>query len=114
MLRRAVYKTREITREAKRELFSLNRFRRLAAMWGTPAPYVYDWSKWNGTLLKNILPRSRRIGARLQDDPHEVAARLPGDARMMLVHLDISDNSPFIADAVEFVRDLDERGIRVL
>jgi hypothetical protein len=114
MIHRLVHKTREISRETKRELFSLNRFRRLAAMWGTPAPCVYDWSKWNGTLIKNIVPRATRIRAKFEENPRELAARLASDERMLLVHLDISDNTPFIADPVEFVGTLAERGVRVL
>jgi hypothetical protein len=114
MIHRLIHKTREFSREATRELFSLNRFRRLAAMWGSPMPLVYDWSRWGGTLITNVVPRAKRIRANLGENPQELAARLPGDARMMLVHLDISNNSPFITDPVEFVRVLAERGIRVL
>ena len=83
-------------------------------MWASPAPFVYDWSRWGGTLITNVVPRAKRIRANLEESPQELAARLPGDARMMLVHLDISDNTPFITDPAEFVRVLAERGVRVL
>jgi hypothetical protein len=114
MIGRLVYKTREIKHEVARELFCLNRFRRIAAMWGSPAPYVYDWSSWSGTLIRNIVPRAKRIAASFEESPQELAARLPSGALTMLVHLDISDNGPFITDATEFLRILAQRNVTVL
>jgi hypothetical protein len=108
MMDRLVRKARKAARELP------NRFRRLAAMPGSPAPCVYDWSNWNGTLIMNIVPRAKRIRANFEENPQELAARLPRRARTMLLHLDISDNAPFIANPAEFVRIFAERNISVL
>jgi hypothetical protein len=83
-------------------------------MWGSPAPCVYDWSTWNDTLIQNIAPRSKRIRANFEESPLELAARLPRRTRMMLIHLDISDNAPFIADPAEFEHFFEQREISVL
>ena len=75
---------------------------------------VYDWSGWNGTLIANISPAARRIRARFGESPARLAARLPRGARLLIVHLDISDNAPFIAGQAEFGRTLTQRGVIVL
>jgi hypothetical protein len=84
-------------------------------MWGSPTPWIYDWSScWNDTLIRNIAPRARRIHAVMEENPQALAARLPRRARTVLVHLDITDNTPFIADPAEFIRVLAQHDVSVL
>jgi hypothetical protein len=75
---------------------------------------VYDWSGYKGSLLESLVPGARRIRAILGQKPERLARRLPRSTRLLIVHLDISDNAPFISSAQEFGRVLSERGIEVL
>jgi hypothetical protein len=83
-------------------------------MWKFPAICVYDWSLWHPMLIRNIVPTARYIAAEFDDRPQRVAALLPSRTRTLLVHLDISHNGPFIADAEEFIRVLTQHDIQVL
>jgi hypothetical protein len=75
---------------------------------------VYDWSGYEGSLLENVVPGARRIRAMIGQSPQRVARRLPRSMRLLIVHLDISDDAPFISNAQEFDRVMSERGIKVL
>jgi hypothetical protein len=91
------------------------RFRYIvSALWNSPSLCVFDWSTWRGTLIRNIAPRARRIPAKFNEAPRQLAARLPRGVKILLVHLDITDNAPFISDAAEFASVLSDRGIRAL
>jgi hypothetical protein len=83
-------------------------------MWGFSDICAYDWSGWKGSLLQTISPRARRILAKVGETPERLAKRLPRRTRLLVVHLDISDNEPFIADAAEFARSVAQRGVAVL
>jgi hypothetical protein len=83
-------------------------------MWGFSDTCAYDWSGWKGSLLQTISPQARRILAKLGETPQRLAKRLPRRTKLLIVHLDISDNEPFIANAAEFARSLSERGVAVL
>ncbi|HEX4053603.1 MAG TPA: hypothetical protein VHX86_05000 [Tepidisphaeraceae bacterium] len=84
------------------------------ALWRSAAFCVYDWSLWRDMLVTSILPRARRIAADFEQSPRQLLAKLPRRAKTLLIHLDISDNAPFIADAAEFISILTQREIRVL
>ena len=83
-------------------------------MWGFSDICVYDWSGWKGTLIETISPRARRIRARFAESPERLANRLPRRARLLILHLDITDNAPFIADAAQLGRLVSQRGVAVL
>ena len=83
-------------------------------MWKSPDLCVYDWSEWRGSLIASVWSKARRIRANFQEPPHEVAARLPRKAKLLLVHLDISVMSPFISDASALIGVLSQRNVRVL
>jgi hypothetical protein len=82
--------------------------------WHSSDICVYDWSGYKGSLLDSVAPRARRIRATFGQSPERVARRLPRSTRLMIVHLDISDNAPFISNAQDFGRVLAERGVEVL
>jgi hypothetical protein len=82
-------------------------------VWGFSDTFVYDWSGWKGSLITTISPRARRIRAKVSASPQRCANRLPRRAKLLIVHLDISDNAPFIEDAGEFGRSVSERGVTV-
>jgi hypothetical protein len=82
--------------------------------WHSPDICVYDWSGYKGSLLESVAPSARRIRAIFGQKPDRLAKRLPRGARLLIVHLDISDNAPFISSAQEFGRVLSERGVEVL
>jgi hypothetical protein len=75
---------------------------------------VYDWSLWKPMLIKNIAPDARGIRAKFQERPERLLRRLPRGTDCVVVHLDISDNGPFIANPREWARVLTGRGIKVL
>jgi hypothetical protein len=56
---------------------------------------VYDWSAWKGMLITNICADTRRIRARFDERPESLLRRLPKRADRLLIHLDISEDSPF-------------------
>jgi hypothetical protein len=75
---------------------------------------VYDWSLWKPMLITNVCADARRIGAKFDERPERLLRRLPRRADRVLVHLDISDDSPFIASAAGFSSALVAHGIEVL
>ncbi len=83
-------------------------------MWGFSDICVYDWSAWQGTLITGVAPKARRIRAKFGESAKRLARRLPRRTRLLIVHLDISDNAPFIVDALEFGRALLQGGITAL
>lgn len=82
--------------------------------WLTARTCVYDWSCWKGTLIANVVADARRIRARIAESPQALANRLPRRVDRFIVHLDISENTPFVADPAELVRVLTARGVEVL
>ena len=75
---------------------------------------VYDWSAWDGTLITNICADARRIRAKFEERPEHLLRRLPRRADRVLVHLDISEHSPFPAASTEIASALSARGIEIL
>jgi hypothetical protein len=68
-------------------------------MWPSPALCAYDWSDWGEYLINFMWPGVKRIVAKEGENPAAVAERLPARTKLLLVHLDISSDRPFISDA---------------
>jgi hypothetical protein len=75
---------------------------------------IYDWSKWHGFLIQFLFPSAARIAAQWGESPEHIARRLPADCSTLLLHLDISVASVFLADVAALVRLLGARGIGVI
>lgn len=74
---------------------------------------MYDWSNWERFLIVSTWPKARRICANFHETPQEVTARLPRKTKLLLVHLNLSVMSLFIADPAEFVEVLRQRNVAV-
>jgi hypothetical protein len=83
-------------------------------LWTSPEICAYDWSNWKGFLIRAIWPNVRRIRADFNESAQEVAQRLPRSTRILLLHLNISVLSPFIADTPSFADVLLKRNVTVL
>jgi hypothetical protein len=83
-------------------------------MWSFPTLSVYDWSEWHEFVMPAVWPRAKKIAAKFGESAQEIAARVPESSRALLLHLDISDHSPFISDGPALVEALSVRETRVL
>jgi hypothetical protein len=85
-------------------------------MWPFPSNgiCVLDWSKWKPMLIMSVAPDARRIRARFGEHPERLLLRLPRRTDRLLVHLDISQNSPFIPEPTALEEICELWGIQLL